>query len=492
MAKYKPKEIEKKWQKAWEEKKLYQTSDKVEGKENFYHLVMFAYPSGDLHIGHWYNFAPADIHARKKRMDGFNVLSPFGFDAFGLPAENAAIKNKVHPREWTFENIRHMRSQLKSIGAIYDWSREVITAEPSYYKWTQWLFLQFFKNNLVYRKKTAANWCEGCRTVLANEQVINGHCERCDSVVIQKEIEQWMFKITAYAEKLLSGLEKIDWPQKTKTMQENWIGRSEGALLKFPIEGMQEVIEVFTTRPDTIFGATYIVLAPEHSLVDKITGARHKKQVEEYKKNAAQKTELERMHLEKEKTGVFIGAYAINPANKEKIPIWIADYVLAHYGTGAIMAVPGHDERDFEFAKKYKLPIVEVITPDGKPHQNLKEAYSGDGIMMRSGDFNGLFAVDALPRMIKWMDKEGWGEKQIQYKLRDWIISRQRYWGVPIPIIHCLKCGPVAVPEKDLPVILPEIGGFTPADEGASPLARAKDWMESKCPNCGLVLFALY
>jgi leucyl-tRNA synthetase len=481
---YNPKEIEKKWQKQWEEQKLYQAPDKVEGRENFYHLVMYPYPSGNLHIGHWYNFGPADVYARKKKMEGYNVLSPIGFDAFGLPAENAAIKNKVHPREWTFENIRKMRSQLKSIGAIYDWSREVITAEPDYYRWTQWLFLQFFKRGFVYRKKTAANWCEGCKTVLANEQVINGHCERCDSVVIQREIEQWLFKITAYADRLLKNLEKLDWPERTKVMQENWIGRSEGAMISFPIEGAPEALEVFTTRPDTIFGATYMVLAPEHHLIEKLTAARHKKQVDEYRIGASRKTELERLSLEKGKTGVFTGSYALNPATKEKIPIWVADYVLAHYGTGAIMAVPAHDERDFGFAGEHKLPVIEVISPDGKPHSRLKEAYVGDGVMIRSGDFDGLFTGDAMGKMIDWMVKEGWGRKQIQYKLRDWIISRQRYWGVPIPIIHCEKCGPQAVPEKDLPVLLPEISDYTPAGEGASPLARAKDWAGVSCPNC--------
>ena len=481
MEKYNAGKIEKKWQKIWEKSGIYKVKDKVKGKKNFYHLVMFPYPSGDLHIGHWYNFAPADVYARLKKMKGFNILSPIGFDAFGLPAENAAIKNKIHPRTWTYKNIANMRRQLKSIGAIYDWSREIITADPDYYKWTQWMFLKMYEAGLAYKKKTLANWCPKDQAVLANEQVIDGRCWRHpDTLVIQKNVDQWMFKITDYAEDLIKSLEKLDWPARTKLMQKNWIGKSEGAIIKFKISNLKSqksYIEVFTTRPDTLFGATYMVLSPDHPLVEEITAKEQKEKVRHYVVNAHLKTELERTNLEKEKTGVFTGSYATNPVNGEKIPIWISDYILMTYGTGAIMAVPAHDERDFEFAKKFNLPVIKVIE---------------DGLLINSGEFTGLESAEARKRIIGWLKNGKLGDFSTQYKIRDWIISRQRYWGVPIPIIYCKKCalrdpsrqGIVPVPDKNLPVKLPPLKNFKPVAGGKSPLARVKSFMNTKCPKC--------
>ena len=481
MEKYNAGKIEKKWQKIWEKSGIYKVKDKVKGKKNFYHLVMFPYPSGDLHIGHWYNFAPADVYARLKKMRGFNILSPIGFDAFGLPAENAAIKNKIHPRTWTYKNIANMRRQLKSIGAIYDWSREIITADPDYYKWTQWMFLKMYEAGLAYKRKTLANWCPKDQAVLANEQVIDGRCWRHpDTLVIQKNVDQWMFKITDYAEDLIKSLEKLDWPARTKLMQKNWIGKSEGAIIKFKISNLKSqksYIEVFTTRPDTLFGATYMVLSPDHPLVEEITAKEQKEKVRHYVVNAHLKTELERTSLEKEKTGVFTGSYATNPVNGEKIPIWISDYILMTYGTGAIMAVPAHDERDFEFAKKFNLPVIKVIE---------------DGLLINSGEFTGLESAEARKRIIGWLKNGKLGDFSTQYKIRDWIISRQRYWGVPIPIIYCKKCalrdpsrqGIVPVPDKNLPVKLPPLKNFKPVAGGKSPLARVKSFMNTKCPKC--------
>jgi len=481
MEKYNAGKIEKKWQKIWEKSGIYKVKDKVKGKKNFYHLVMFPYPSGDLHIGHWYNFAPADVYARLKKMRGFNILSPIGFDAFGLPAENAAIKNKIHPRTWTYKNIANMRRQLKSIGAIYDWSREIITADPDYYKWTQWMFLKMYEAGLAYKKKTLANWCPKDQAVLANEQVIDGRCWRHpDTLVIQKNVDQWMFKITDYAEDLIKSLEKLDWPARTKLMQKNWIGKSEGAIIKFKISNLKSqksYIEVFTTRPDTLFGATYMVLSPDHPLVEEITAKEQKEKVRHYVVNAHLKTELERTSLEKEKTGVFTGSYATNPVNGEKIPIWISDYILMTYGTGAIMAVPAHDERDFEFAKKFNLPVIKVIE---------------DGLLINSGEFTGLESAEARKRIIGRLKNGKLGDFSTQYKIRDWIISRQRYWGVPIPIIYCKKCalrdpsrqGIVPVPDKNLPVKLPPLKNFKPVAGGKSPLARVKSFMNTKCPKC--------
>ena len=483
MSFYNPKKIESKWQKWWEKKRIFQVEDSARGKENFYHLVMFPYPSGALHIGHWYNFGPADVYARYKRMRGFNVMSPIGFDAFGLPAENAAIKRKIHPQKWTMQNIKTMTKQLKSMGNSYDWSRLIITCLPEYYQWNQWLFLKLYEKGLAYRKKAPANWCPSCMTVLANEQVIEGKCERCDSEVTQKEIEQWLFKITDYAERLLDDLEMLDWPERTKIMQRNWIGRSEGAEIDFPVADSNLKIKVFTTRADTLPGATYLVLAPEHELLN-LLNARilNKNAVSEYIEKATHKSELERLIETKTKTGVEAkGITAINPYTKKEIPIWISDYVISGYGTGAIMAVPAHDERDFAFAKEFSLPILPVVFDGKLPEEELAEAYLGDGVMVNSGELDNLPNNIAKDRIIELIG----GKKKINYKLRDWLISRQRYWGTPIPIIYCSACGTVPVPEKDLPVVLPNIKDFNPEGTGKSPLAKSKKFVNVDCPKCG-------
>ncbi|KKR09966.1 MAG: Leucine-tRNA ligase [Parcubacteria group bacterium GW2011_GWA2_39_18] len=508
MIRYNHQKIEKKWQKKWAKDKLYSVKDEVKNRQNFYELVMFPYPSGNLHIGHWYNFAPADVVARMKRMQGKNVLLPIGFDAFGLPAENAAIGRKVHPEKWTLQNIKNMRTQLQSMGTMFDWSREVITCQPEYYKWTQWLFIELYKAGLVYRDKTLANWCPEDRTILANEQVEDGKCERCGSIVEQKILEQWMIKITDYAEPLLEGLNPsvggMDWPEKTKLMQKNWIGKSEGAIIKFSISirqladqspikpekrqsaEAQKYIEVFTTRPDTIFGVTYLVLAPENPLVDNLTTPNQKKEVEAYRKQTAAKSELERQFLNKEKTGVFTGAYATNPASGEKVPIYISDYVLINYGTGAVMAVPAHDQRDFEFAQKFRLPIKEVVRPEhGLKDENIFKAFENEGTLVDSGQFSGRKSEKAKTEIVEWLAQKGSGNKKTNYRLRDWIVSRQRYWGCPIPMIHCKKCGWQAVLEKDLPVLLPKIKNYLPEGEGKSPLANSEKFVNTKCPKCG-------
>ncbi|MDP3935281.1 MAG: leucine--tRNA ligase [Candidatus Giovannonibacteria bacterium] len=447
---YDHKKIEKKWQKEWEKSGIYKTPDEVKGKENFYTLVEFPYPSGNLHTGHWYAFSVPDIFARKKRMERKNVMFPIGFDAFGLPAENAAIQRKINPKKWTYENIDYMRKQIKSMGASFDWTREVITSDPEYYKWTQWIFLKLFEKGLAYQAETPVNWCPKDKTVLANEQVVGGKCERCGTEVVQKNMKQWMLKITDYAERLLSGLDKLNWKEEIKEAQKNWIGKSEGAEIDFEVKNSKEKIKVFTTRPDTLFGATYMVLAPEHPLISNFKSQiSNFKEVEKYITEAKKKTQLQRQKEEKEKTGVELkGIKAINPANKEEIPIWIADYVLMGYGTGAIMAVPAHDERDFEFSKKFNLPIVD------------RPLIDKDEIVKKVG-----------------------GKKVIQYRLRDWVVSRQRYWGAPIPVIHCEKCLTQAVPEKDLPVLLPEIKDYKPRDDGKSPLAKAEKWLKVKCPT---------
>ncbi len=507
---YQPNKIEKKWQAIWDKAGIYKTPEKAKRKKNFYHLVMFPYPSGDLHIGHWYNFGPADIYARFKRMSGFNVMSPIGFDGFGLPAENAAIKRNIHPKDWTFQNIKRMRGQLKSMGNIYDWQREVITCEPDYYKWTQWMFLQLYKAGLAYRAKTPANWCPGCKTILANEQAVEGKCERCSAEVRQKEVEQWLFKITDYAEPLLKNMEKLDWPERTKTMQKNWIGRSVGAELKFKMKNEkckttnqnEKFINVFTTRADTIFGATYLVVAPEHKIIsDYELQILNIKEVKEYIEKSKKKTELERQTEAKEKTGVKLeGIMAINPANGKEIPIFVADYVLTNYGTGAIMAVPAHDQRDFDFAKKYNLPCSKVIQPPELARRITNpidraigvqevfglesECYEGEGELINSGQFNGQNSVEAREKIGLWLAEKGLAKKQVNYKLRDWIISRQRYWGAPIPMINCEKCGWVPVPEKDLPVLLPNIKDFKPSGEGQSPLSKSPKFVQIKCPKC--------
>ena len=477
-------EIEKRWQEQWKQTALYKTDlSKTENK--LYCLVMFLYPSGDrLHIGHWYNYAPTDTWARFKRMQGYNVFEPMGYDAFGLPAENYAIKLGVHPAKSTARNISNIRQQLEAMGAMYDWDHEINTSHPDYYRWTQWLFLKMYENGLAYRKKQAANWCPGCKTVLANEQVVDGCCERCDSEVLSKDLKQWFFKTTAYSERLLQGHQEIEWPDKTIAMQKNWIGKSVGASIDFQVTDNSETIQVFTTRPDTLWGVTYMVLAPEHPLVEKLTTPENRAEVTAYVLQARKQREIDRMSTEKEKTGVFIGSYCINPVNQEKVPIWIADYVLVTYGTGAVMAVPAHDTRDFAFAQRYNLPIREVISPSGKAASaGLQEAWVQTGIMINSGPFNGSDSNNGLENVIDYLKLNGWGDRKINYKLRDWLISRQRYWGAPIPIVYCDGCGEVPVPENQLPVKLPEDVVFS--GKGESPLSTSAAFITTPCPRCG-------
>lgn len=474
-------QVESKWQKIWADTGLYKFNrDRVDKK--WYVLEMFSYPSGaKLHAGHWYNYGPADSYARFKRMQGYEVFQPMGFDAFGLPAENYAIKTGIHPHDSTMKNIATMEEQLKKIGAMYDWDYEVCTCLPEYYKWTQWLFLQLYKHGLAYRKAAPVNWCPSCNTVLANEQVIQGECERCGSTVVRKNLTQWFFKITDYADELLEGLDKLDWPEKTKLMQKNWIGKSYGGEIEFAVKGREEKFRVFTTRADTAFGVTYVVLAPENPLVDVITTPECKAAVEEYKYNASKVTEIDRLASNREKTGVMTGAYAINPVNGREVPILVADYVLASYGTGAVMGVAAHDERDYVFAKKLGLPIERVVksadgSPDGLP-------YTDYGVMVNSGEFDGMSSEEGKIAVIKKLEKEGKGALKTNYRLRDWLVSRQRYWGAPIPMIHCEHCGVVPVPEEDLPVRLPYNVDFTP--DGVSPLAKCEEFMNVKCPVCG-------
>ncbi len=478
-------EIESKWQKYWEENKIYKTNlSKTDNK--LYALVMFIYPSGaKLHCGHWYNYGPTDSWARYKKLKGFNVFEPMGYDAFGLPAENYAIKTGIHPFDSTMTNINDIRQQLKKMGCMYDWNSELMTCVPHYYRWNQWLFLQLYKKGLAYRKNAPVNWCPKDQTVLANEQVqSDGTCERCGTVVIQKNLTQWFFKITDYAEELLEGLNKINWPEKTKTMQRNWIGKSTGTEVKFKVENSEEIITVFTTRPDTLFGVTYVVIAPEHPLVDKLTAKEYKEKVAAYRDSIKSLTEIERTSTVKEKTGVPIGAFAINPVNGERVPIWIADYALLTYGTGCVMAVPAHDERDFEFATKFNLPIRKVIIENGtKADERLESAFTEAGEMINSGSFNGLNSDDGIEKISDYLEQKNLGKRKTNYRLRDWLISRQRYWGTPIPIIHCPKCGEVPVDEKDLPVELPYDVEFNPS--GESPLASNKNFMNVKCPKCG-------
>ncbi|MDD3678143.1 MAG: leucine--tRNA ligase [Dehalococcoidales bacterium] len=482
---YNPVEIEKKWQKRWAEDNLYKVSEHSD-RPKWYALTMFPYTSGDLHIGHWYAMAPSDVHARFKRMQGFNVLHPVGFDAFGLPAENAAIKRGIHPYQWTMKNVENMRKQLKTIGAIYDWDREVITCQPDYYKWTQWFFLKLYEHGLAYRNRAPVNWCPKCQTVLANEQVLaNGTCERCDEPVIRKDLEQWFFRITKYADELMQH-EGLDWPERIKTMQHNWVGKSIGTEISFGLDiaGVPEKgIKVFTTRADTVYGVTFMVLAPENPLVAKITTPDRKAAVEEYIAKTRRFTEIERLSTEKEKDGVFTGAYVTNRLNGDKVPVWIADYVLAGYGTGAVMAVPAHDERDFAFAKKYNLPIKVVISPPEWKGQELEEAFIEDGTMVNSGHFDGTHNREGIIKVSELLEEKGWGKRTVSYKLRDWLISRQRYWGAPIPMIYCDKCGIVPVPEKELPVKLPEDAEFKPT--GESPLKYCESFVNTTCPQCG-------
>jgi leucyl-tRNA synthetase len=473
--------IDKKWQKRWEETGLYKF-DRENIEKKLYCLEMFSYPSGaNLHVGHWYNFGLTDSWARMKRLQGYNVFHPMGFDAFGLPAENYAIKTGIHPKDSTYSNIETMEKQLKDMGATYDWDYEIITCDPEYYKWTQWIFLKLYEKGLAYRKKAPVNWCPSCKTVLANEQVVDGSCERCHNEVTKRDLTQWFFKITEYAQELLDCIPGLDWPEKTKKIQTNWIGRSEGAEVEFKVDGSDISFKVFTTRADTLYGVTYVVLAPESEFTDLVTTEKYRKQVEEYKIFAQKQTEIERMSTVKEKTGVFTGGYAINPVNNEKIPIWISDYVLAGYGTGCVMAVPGHDERDFEFAQKFNLPIRRVISGrDGMPDELPFIEY---GVLTDSMEFSGMTSEKARIEIVKKLEKEGKGEIKVNYRLRDWLVSRQRYWGAPIPIVYCDHCGTVPVPEEQLPVELPYDVEFTP--DGESPLLKCESYINTVCPECG-------
>jgi leucyl-tRNA synthetase len=485
MSDYIPQEIEPKWQKKWEADGIY-NADIDEKRPKHYALTMLPYPSGDLHIGHWYAMTPSDARARFMRMNGYNVLFPIGFDAFGLPAENAAIKDGIHPMKRTYENITRMRRQLRSMGAMWDWRREAISSDPEYYEWTQWFFIQLYKQGLAYRKMSPVDFCPKCNTTLAREQVWgeDRHCERCETPVIKKDLEQWFFKTTAYADELLN-YEGMDWPERVRILQTNWIGRSEGAIVTFKTES-GEAFEIFTTRPDTLWGATFMVLAPEHPLVDKLTTPDRKAAVEAYKLQAARQSDIDREAADKEKTGVFTGGYAVNPVNGEKIPVWIADYVLMTYGTGAIMAVPAHDQRDFDFARKYGLEVRVVIQPDDMPPLDgatMTESVPAHGTMVNSGPLTGTSADEAFHAAVKFVTEKGFGKGAVNYKLRDWLISRQRYWGAPIPMIHCDKCGWNPVPDDQLPVLLPEDVEWKPT--GESPLKLHPTWKQAKCPVCG-------
>lgn len=481
---YYPQEIEKKWQKVWEENKAFKTPDNSD-KPKYYALSMFPYPSGKLHMGHVRNYTITDVIARYKKMNGFNVLHPMGWDSFGLPAENAAMKHGANPETWTDENIAYMTKQLKMLGLSYDWDREVTTCKPDYYKWTQWLFLQLYKKGLAYKKEAAVNWCEECGTVLANEQVIDGKCWRCDHVVEKKYLSQWFLKITDYAEVLLEDLDKLPgWGDNVKTMQANWIGKSQGALLRFKVKeipGME--VPVYTTRPDTVYGITYLVVAPEYKDIEKLTTPENKAAVEEYRANARKMTEIERLSTERVKTGVPLGTHCINPFNDEEFPLWTADYALVEYGTGAVMAVPTHDTRDFDFAKKYNLPMKVVIENPENPSDCKVEAYTEPGVMVNSGEFNGMKNEEAKKAITEKAVREGFGEFKTQYRLRDWLVSRQRYWGAPIPVVYCEKCGIQPVTEDQLPVMLPKDVDFSVV--GKSPITTSKTFVETTCPCCG-------
>ena len=479
-------QVELKWQKIWEDAHCFEAKDDY-SMPKFYPLIEFPYPSGHgLHVGHPRSNTALDIIARKRRMEGYNVLYPIGWDAFGLPTENYAIKTGIHPAKVTHDNIEHFRAQLKRLGFSFDWSREINTTDPDYYKWTQWIFLKFFEKGLAYKAEIPINFCTSCKVGLANEEVVDGVCERCGGVVVQKVRSQWMLKITEYAQRLIDDLDDLDYIERVKIQQKNWIGRSEGAEVIFPIEGYPEGLKVYTTRCDTLFGATYMVVSPEHPIIDAMKDTiENMDEVREYQKAAARKSDLERAELNKEKTGVMLkGLKATNPVTGKLIPVWISDYVLMGYGTGAIMAVPAHDERDWEFAKKFNMPIIEVVA-GGRNVQ--EECYSDveSGIMVNSGFLNGLTVKEAIPAMIKWLEEKGIGEKKVNYKLRDWVFTRQRYWGEPIPLVHCDKCGWVPLPYSELPLKLPEIEDFEPTDDGSSALARATDWIKTTCPRCG-------
>lgn len=487
---YFPQEIEKKWQNIWEETNAFKTPD-VSDKPKYYALSMFPYPSGKLHMGHVRNYTITDVIARFKKANGFNVLHPIGWDSFGLPAENAAMKHHVDPETWTDENIAYMKKQLKMLGLSYDWDREVATCKPEYYKWTQWLFLQLYKKGLVYKKEAAVNWCNECGTVLANEQVIDGKCWRCDSVVEKKYLSQWFIKITDYADVLLEDLDKLSgWGDNVKTMQANWIGKSKGAIFKFPVidapNGEKIEVPVYTTRPDTVFGITYLVVAPEYKDIEKLTTPENKAKVEEYRENARKMSEIERLSTERVKTGVPLGTHCKNPFNGEVFPLWTADYALVEYGTGAVMAVPTHDTRDFAFAKKYNMPMKVVIAPENNTSldaSTMTEAYTEEGVLVNSGEFNGIKNTKAKKAITQWAVDKGFGEFKTQYRLRDWLISRQRYWGAPIPVVYCDKCGIQPVPENQLPVLLPKDVDFSVV--GKSPITTSKTFKDTVCPVCG-------
>ena len=484
MRHYNPSEIEPKWQQIWADDQRYHTNESS-AKPKYYVTGMFPYPSGaGMHTGHFMEHSIVDAVARFRRALGYNVMYPIGWDSFGLPAENYAIKTGRKPRETTADNIANFKKQLRSVGASIDWSREINTSDPEYYKWTQWIFTKLFEKDLAYQKESLQWWCPKDKTVLANEQVIDGKCWRCDSVVVKKSMKQWFFRITAYAEQLLAELPEMDWPDKIKIAQTNWIGKSEGAEITFQVDGNDDTITVFSTRPDTIFGATFLVLAPEHPLARTLLTDETHELVENYINDAVKKSEIERSNDTKEKTGVFSGSYAINPATGQKIPIWIADYVLGGYGTGAVMGVPAHDDRDFAFAEKFELPVVEVIE---RPEDDIDTdaCYHGEGVLVNSGAFDGTRSEDAREQIVAWLEQEGKGKSQITYKMRDWLISRQRYWGAPIPIIYCPEHGAVPVPESDLPVLLPDVDDFQPRGNGKSVLAAQEDWVQTTCPVCG-------
>ena len=477
--------IEPKWQKKWLDEKTFHCENHSD-KPKFYALVEFPYPSGQgLHVGHARPYTAMDVVARKKRMDGYNVLFPMGYDAFGLPTENYAIKNHIHPAKVTHDNIENFSKQLHMLGYSFDWDRVINTTDPSYYKWTQWIFLQLYKHGLAYKTTMPVNWCTSCKTGLANEEVVDGCCERCGSPVTKKNLKQWMLRITKYADRLLNDLDKLDWPEKVKKMQTDWIGKSYGAEVDFPVEGREDKITVYTTRPDTLHGATFMVLAPEHALAKELATDETREAVEKYIFDSSMKSNVDRLQ-DKEKTGVFTGSYAINPLNGAKIPIWLADYVLADYGTGAIMCVPAHDDRDFEFAKKFDIPIIQVIAKDGKEIENMTEAYTDAvGTMINSGEWNGMESAVLKKEAPAMIEERGIGKKKVNYKLRDWVFSRQRYWGEPIPIVHCPKCGAVPVPEEELPLLLPDVEKYEPTGTGESPLAGITDWVNTTCPCCG-------
>ena len=479
---YNHKATEQKWRKIWEEHPVNVNDGK---KPKYYCLDMFPYPSGNgLHVGHWRGYVISDVWSRYKMLQGYYLIHPMGWDAFGLPAENYAIKTGSHPAVSTAANIKNIKRQINEIASIYDWDMEVNTTDPKFYKWTQWIFVQMFKKGLAYEKEFPINWCPSCKTGLANEEVVNGCCERCGTPVTKKNLRQWMLKITAYADRLLADLDKLDWPEKVKKMQTDWIGKSHGAEVDFTVDGTDKSITVYTTRPDTLHGATFMVLAPEHALAKDLATDETRAAVEDYIFKSSMRSSVDRLQ-DKEKTGVFTGSYAVNPLNGKKIPIWLSDYVLSDYGTGAIMCVPAHDDRDFEFAKKFDLPIIPVISPDGNPVENMTEAYTGAGIMINSGDWNGMKSSELKEKAPFIMEEKGLGRKTTNYKLRDWVFSRQRYWGEPIPIVHCPKCGNVPVPEDQLPLTLPDVESYQPTGTGESPLAAIDEWVNTTCPCCG-------